>query len=114
MNCTKSFKCDGVDLLTCVSVKFWERGDGGYPIDDEMEPITNVKDVIVTQVFIKVGTTKPMNTILGIVGFTTLSWWRFPLTKSMRSYLRLLGVKTQIHLKIVVEFMATKNSNRYF
>ena len=77
--------------------------------DDEMGSVMNVKELIVTQVFTNVGTTKSMNTILGIVGITTLNWWRFPLTQSMRCYLRSLAVRAHVHLKNVVKHMDIGN-----
>ena len=54
------------------------------------------------------------NTILGMVGCTTLNWWTDPFTQRKRCYLWLYRVKTHVHLKIVVEFMVIKNYWKYW
>jgi len=78
-------------------------------VDDELGPVTDVKGVMVTQVFSHVGNTITYEYDFGDGWMHHFELVEISTPRSMRCYLRSLGVRTHVHLKIVVVPMDIKN-----
>ena len=81
--------------------------------EEEMGPITDVKDVSLGEVFTKVGTTAVYEYDFGDGWMHHLELVDRSIHPTQEVFLWLFRVKTHVHLRIVVEFMVIKNYWKY-